>query len=135
MTDKTKIIRVRDVMKSSFANIDGAATISDALKAMKASTTSVLIVNKRHDNDEFGMITSGDIARHVLAKNRAPDRVNVYEIMTCPVITVHAEMDIKLCSRLFARYDLVRAPVIESGQVIGMVSPNSLVLDGLYKIC
>ncbi len=130
-----KIIRVKDVMKSAFSCIDGAATISDALKEMKASGTSVLIVNKRHDDDEYGMITSGDIARQVLAKDRAPDRVNVYEIMTCPVIHVRPEFDIRYCSRLFATYNLVRAPVIENGKVIGMVSPNSLVLDGLYKIC
>lgn len=133
--NEAKIIRVRDVMKANFSCIDGAATVSDALKEMKASGTSVLIVNKRHDDDEYGMITSGDIARQVLAKDRAPDRVNVYEIMACPVIQVRPEMDIRYCSRLFATYNLVRAPVVENGKVIGMVSPNSLVLDGLYKIC
>jgi len=134
MTEIRKIIRVKDVMKTSFATIDGAATISDALKMMKSFCTSVLIVNKRHDDDEYGLITSGDIARHVLAKDRAPDRVNVYEIMTRPVIHVHQEMDIRHCSRLFSTYNLVRAPVLENDKVIGMVSPNSLVLDGLYKI-
>lgn len=133
--NEAKIIRVKEVMKASFSCIDGAATISDALREMKAAGTSVLIVNKRHDDDEYGMITSGDIARKVLAKDRAPDRVNVYEIMTCPVIQLNPEMDIRFCSRLFATYNLVRAPVVENGKVIGMVSPNSLVLDGLYKIC
>lgn len=100
---------------------------------MKMLKTAVLIVNKRNDNDEYGMITSGDIARHVLARDRAPDRVNVYEIMSKPVISVHPDMDIRYCSRLFANYNLVRAPVLENNKVIGMVSPNSLVLDGLYK--
>jgi signal-transduction protein with cAMP-binding, CBS, and nucleotidyltransferase domain len=135
MNEIPKIIRVKDVMKTTFSTIDSAATISDALKLMKSSFTSVLIVNKRHDDDEYGMITSGDIARHVLAKDRAPDRVNVYEIMTRPVIHVHQEMDIRHCSRLFSTYNLVRAPVLENDQVIGMVSPNSLVLDGLYRLC
>ena len=130
-----KITRVRDVMKTNFATIDGAATVSDALNTMKSAKTSVLIVNKRHEDDEYGMITSGDVARHVLAKDRAPDRVNVYEIMTKPVISVAPDMDIRYCSRLFASYNLVRAPVIENNKVIGMVSPNALVLDGLYKIC
>jgi len=129
------IIRVRDIMKTEIGTIDGIATVADALKIMKALKTSVLIVNKRHDDDEYGMITSGDIARHVLAKDRASERVNVYEIMTKPVISVAPDMDIRYCSRLFAHYDLVRAPVLENNKVIGMVSPNSLVLDGLYKIC
>ncbi len=135
MNKKHKIIRVREVMKSTLATIDGIATIGDALKKMKSAETSVLIVNKRHEDDEFGLITSADIARHVLAKDRAPDRVNVYEIMTTPVITVSPDMDIRSCSRLFATYNLVRAPVLENKKIIGMVSPNSLVLDGLYKIC
>lgn len=134
MTD-TKLIRVRDVMKTEFARIDGAATVSDALKLMKAAKTSVLIVNKRHEQDEYGLVTSADIARHVLAKDKSPNRVNVYEIMTCPVIHVHPDMDIRLCSRLFATYNLVRAPVIENDTLLGLVSPNALVLDGLYEIC
>ena len=128
------IIRVRDVMKTDFGTIDGVATVGDALKKMKDMKTAVLVVNKRHDDDEYGLINCGDIARHVLAKDRAPDRVNVYEIMSKPVISVHPDMDIRYCSRLFAQYDLVRAPVIENRQVVGIVSPNSLVLDGLYKI-
>jgi predicted transcriptional regulator len=127
-------IRVKEVMKTDFGTIDGVATIAEALKKMKEMQTAVLIVNKRHDDDEYGMINCGDIARHVLAKDRAPERVNVYEIMSKPVISVHPEMDIRYCSRLFAQYDLVRAPVIEGRKVVGIVSPNSLVLDGLYQI-
>ncbi|WP_020159074.1 MULTISPECIES: CBS domain-containing protein [Methylobacter] len=134
MNDNKPITRVRDIMKTQVGTIDGIATVSDALKKMKTLKTSVLIVNKRHDDDEFGMITSGDIARHVLAKDRAPERVNVYEIMTKPVLSVPPDMDIRYCSRLFANYNLVRAPVVENKEVIGMVSPNALVLDGLYKI-
>ena len=133
MTEKSSLIRVRDVMKTDFGTIDGVATVADALKKMKSLKTAVLIVNKRNEDDEYGMLTSGDIARHVLAKDRAPDRVNVYEIMNKPVISVHPDMDIRYCSRLFSNYNLVRAPVLENNKVIGMISPNSLVLDGLYK--
>ncbi len=134
MIQKKVIIRVRDVMKTDFGTIDGIATVAEALKKMKELKTAVLIVNKRHGDDEYGLINCGDIARHVLAKDRAPDRVNVYEIMSKPVISVHPDMDIRYCSRLFADYNLVRAPVIEARTVIGIISPNSLVLDGLYKL-
>jgi len=133
MMNNKDLIRVKDVMKTDFGTIDGVATVADALKKMKSLKTAVLIVNKRNEDDEYGMLTSGDIARHVLAKDRAPDRVNVYEIMSKPVISVHPDMDIRYCSRLFANYNLVRAPVLENKKVVGMVSPNSLVLDGMYK--
>ena len=133
MITNNTLIRVKDVMKTDFGTIDGVATVADALIKMKTLKTAVLIVNKRNEDDEYGMLTSGDIARHVLAKDRAPDRVNVYEIMSKPVISVHPDMDIRYCSRLFANYNLVRAPFLENKKVVGMVSPNSLVLDGLYK--
>lgn len=128
------MVRVRDVMKTNFVSIDGIATISDALKKMKANKTSVLVVNKRFDDDEYGLVTAGDIARHVLAKDKAPERVNVYEIMEKPIISVHPDMDIRYCSRLFAKYDLVRAPVLNDREVIGTISPNALVLEGLCRI-
>lgn len=135
MIDRKKnIIRVRDIMRTDFATIEGIATVDEALRKMKSLKTSVLVVERRHADDEYGLITSGDIARHVLAQDRSPDRVNVYEVMEKPVISVHPEMDIRYCSRLFARYNLVRAPVVEGRQVLGMVSPNGLVLDGLYQL-
>ena len=133
MSINNAVIRVKDVMKTDFGTIEGIATVADALIKMKSLKTAVLIVNKRNEDDEYGMLTSGDIARHVLAKDRAPDRVNVYEIMSKPVISVHPDMDIRYCSRLFANYNLVRAPVLDNKKVVGMVSPNALVLDGLYK--
>ncbi len=132
MSDK-KIVRVRDVMKTAYITIDGVATVAEAVKMMKENKTSVLIVNKRTSDDEYGMILAGDIARDVLSQDRSPERVNVYEIMHKPVIAVHPDMDIRYCSRLFARYNLVRAPVIDNREIIGMVSPISLVLDGMTQ--
>ena len=132
---KSKIIRVRDVMKTSFELIEGIATVSDALKQMKHAGTSVLVVDKRHDDDEYGLITSAMIAKTVLAKDHSPNRVNVYEIMDSPIIAVRPDMDIRYCSKLFAQYQLVRAAVIENNQILGLISPNSLVLDGLYQLC
>lgn len=133
MTD-TKLMTVRDVMKTDFHLIDGKATVSEAIQMMKKNKTSVLFVNKFHEHDEYGIINAGIIARLVLAKDRSPDRVNVYEINEKPLINAHPEMDIRYCSRLFARYNLMRAPVMEQGKIIGVVSPIQLVLDGLCEI-
>ncbi len=129
MSEKT-VVRVRDIMKTDFVTIDGIATVSEAREKMKSNNTSVLVVNKRHNNDEYGLVMAADIAHHVLAKDKAPERVNVYEIMTKPVISVHPDMDIRYCSRLFARYGLLRAPVLDGREVIGTVSFNALVLEG-----
>lgn len=128
-----KTILVRDVMKTDYLMIDGKATVTDAIKIMKENKTSVLFVNKFHKYDEFGAINAGNIAKLVLAKDRSPERVNVYEINEKPLISVSPDMDIRYCSRLFARYSLMRAPVMENGEIIGVISPIQLVLDGLCE--
>ena len=133
MSEK-ETIRVRDVMKTNFDTVDGMATVDEAVRAMKHQETKCLIVNKRHDDDEYGMLLISDISRHVLAKDRAPERVNVYEVMAKPVISVDPAMDIRYCARLFTQFGLSRTPVIENGQVVGIVTFTDLVLRGLYKM-
>ncbi|OOZ36615.1 CBS domain-containing protein [Solemya velesiana gill symbiont] len=134
MNAATTRIRVRDVMKTDFAIIDGKATIYEALNLMKQYRTSVLVVDRRHEDDEYGLLLVSDIARQVLAKDRSCKRVNVYEVMNKPAVYVEPEMDIRYCSRLFARFDLVRALVVEDNKALGTISPNSLVLDGMFEL-
>lgn len=132
MTDRP-IVRVSEVMRTNFDVIDGMSTIKDAVEAMLNVETKCLIVKKRHDDDEYGMLLISDIARKVLAKDRAPERVNVYEVMAKPVLSVRKDMDIRYCARLFDRFDISRAPIVHNGKVIGIVSFTDLVLKGLCK--
>lgn len=134
MNDEAKPISVGDVMKREFHVIDGKATIYEALEMMKKFRTSVLVVNRRNEEDEYGILLVSSIARKVLAKDRPCKRVNVYEVMVKPAVYVEPEMDIRYCSRLFARFDLVRALVVERNKVVGTISPNSLVLDGMFAL-
>lgn len=126
-----KVVRVRDVMRTQFDCVDGITTVADALKNMQYPDTKALIVNRRHEDDEFGMVTLMDIASRVLATNRAPERVNIYEIMTKPVLAVSPDMDIRYCARLFNNYRVLRAPVVENNEVIGVVGFTDIVLRGM----
>lgn len=125
------LIRVRDIMKHSFDLVTGLATVADALKQMQHVETKCLIVDRRNEDDEYGIVMLSDISTQVIAKDRSPERVNIYEIMSKPVIAVDPEMDIRYCARLFERFGLSRAPVIEQRKVVGIVSHTDIVLKGL----
>jgi len=133
MISERKIVRVRDVMKTQFDMIDGKMTVMDALQTMKHVETKSLLVDKRHDDDEYGILLLSDIAKNVLAKDRSPARTNVYEIMSKPILPVDPQMDIRYCARFLERFGLSRAPVVENGKVIGIVSFTDLVLRGLVE--
>lgn len=124
-------IRVRDVMAATYVMVDGLMTVYEGITLAKKNQVKALVVNKRHDDDEYGIVLMNDIAKKVLAKNRAPQRTNIYEIMTKPALCVDPNMNVKYCARLFERFGISRAPVIENGQVIGMVSYNNIVINGM----
>lgn len=128
-----ELITVREVMKTEFDCVPGMTTVAQALKTMEHRETKLLVIEKRDQYDEYGVVLISDIANQVLAANRSPQRVNVYEIMTKPALTVHADMDIRYCARLLHNVGLSRMPVLENGKIIGIVSYTDLVLKGLCK--
>ena len=131
MKKQENIIRVRDVMKSEVDIMDGMRTVTEAMGAMKFPDTRTIIVDKRHDDDEYGVVMFRDLAKRVLARDLSPDRVNIYEIMSKPVLSVNPDMDIRYCTRFFDRFGLSRAPVLEKRIIIGLVSYTDIVLKGL----
>ena len=130
---ETALIRVKDVMKSSYDLVNGLSTVAEALQQLKHAETKCVIVDKRDDNDEYGIVMLSDVAIQVLGKDRSPQRVNIYEIMAKPVVTVHPDMDIRYCARLFERFGISRAPVVKDRQVVGIVSHTDMVLRGMLK--
>ena len=122
---------VRDCMREEVTEVDGTMDVLSALKVMKNVGATSLIVKRRDDNDEYGMLLFSDIAKKVIANDRAPERVNVYEIMAKPVLTVRPDMQIRYCARLFENFGISHAPVVENGKIVGIVSFYLLVLEGL----
>ena len=131
---ESELVRVRDVMKVDFDVVDGLATVADALRDMKHIDTKALIVRRRNEDDEYGIVELEHIATDVLARNRAPERVNIYEIMEKPLIGVDPAMDIRYCARMFERYRLYRAAVVEAREVIGIVSYADIVIKGMKEL-
>lgn len=127
------LIKASAVMTKNYICMDGMQTIREAIDAMKQSDSKVIIVNKRDQHDAYGILVLSDIAKQVLAKDRSPDRVNIYEVMAKPIVSVPPEMDIRYCARLFERFGLFYAPVIENEDILGLIGYSELVLHELDK--
>ncbi len=130
MSEK-EIVHVRDVMNDRYIMVDGLETVRAAFSELKRKEARCIIVKKRNERDEYGMVLLSDIARKIIAPNRSPERVNIYEIMSKPVISVRADMNIRYTVRLFNQFGIAVAPVIEQGEIIGVVSYTDIVLHSL----
>ena len=122
---------VRDCMRTEVTEVDGKLDVLSALKIMKKVGATSLIVKRRDEKDEIGMLLFSDIAKKVIAKDRAPERVNVYEVMAKPVLTVRPDMEIRYCAKMFENFGISHAPVVDNGDIVGMVSFYLLVLHGI----
>ncbi len=121
--------KVSQAMTASVHTIDAMATVKDAIQMMRTHSVSSLAVERRDENDEFGLLVIVDIAREVISVNRSTERVNVYEIMSKPVVTLPAEMSIKYAVRLLVRFELSRALVVDSARKpVGIVTLRDMVL-------
>ncbi|MUJ37150.1 CBS domain-containing protein [Aliivibrio fischeri] len=124
-------IKVENVMSNTYVIVDGLMTVAEGILLAKQKQVKELIIKKRHDDDEYGIVLLSDIAKKVLMQNRSAERTNIYEIMTKPVLSVSPDMNIKYCAQLFERFGISRAPVLRHGEIVGMVSYNNIVLNGM----
>jgi CBS domain-containing protein len=107
--------------------IDGLATVREAIDVMHAKRVSSLVIDRRHPGDEYGIVVVHDVAEHVIGNNLSPERTNVYEIMSKPVLCLDAAMGIKYAVRMLTRFRLSRALVMEGGALVGIVTQRDLV--------
>lgn len=122
-------IKVAEIMSRNVRTIDSMATARQAMEKMAAEGVTSLVVERRDERDEYGVLVVTDIAREVVAKNLSFDRVQVYEVMNKPVLAVDPGMDLRYAIRLLVRFGLRRALVLGSDrQIQGIVTLRDMVL-------
>ena len=128
-------ITAESIMHDRYQLVDGLLTVADGIRLFCENNASCLIVNRRNPDDEYGIILPSDIAKKVLAPNRAAERINLYEIMSKPTIGIRPSMNVRYCARLFDQFGLALAPVIDhQHNVMGIVDYPTLVLRGLAPL-
>ena len=123
-----QVVKVSDVMHTSLHKVSGLASVQEAIAVMEQHKVSSLVIERRDEHDEFGVITVHDIASKIVALNKSTHRTSVYEVMTKPAVTVDAEMATKYAIRLLARFHLTRALVTRGGELLGIVTLRDMVL-------
>jgi len=112
----------KDIVSDKLFYIDGLASVKDAVQMMKENKVRALIIKKRSRADANGIITVYDIIKGAVIPNKTLDEVSVYEIMTKPVFSISAHLNVKYVPRLMYNYNISVAPVEENGEYIGIIN-------------
>lgn len=122
-------LKVRDVMQSPIYMISGLDTVRNAINEMNVRNVTALIIERRHEDDEFGILSIEMVAERVIALNKSLDRTNVYEVMDKPALTVTPQMAVKYAVRLLSRLDHRRALVVDAGKACGLATLRDMVMS------
>ena len=79
--------------------------------------------------DPYAIITFSDIVNRVLAFGHDPNTMYVHQVMTKPVITIPPDMQVEYIARLFSQSKIGHVPVMDCGEMLGIVSMTDLVTE------
>ncbi|MEM1394673.1 MAG: CBS domain-containing protein [Cyanobacteria bacterium P01_D01_bin.116] len=119
------MMKAAEIMTKDVVTVSGSATVAEAVKLMKEKGLRALVVERRSDNDPYGMVTETDIIYKVAAYGKDPKEMRVYEIMTKPCIVINPELGVEYVARLFSNTRIRRAPVIK-GDLLGVISISDI---------
>jgi CBS domain-containing protein len=123
--------RVQDAMTSDPVTINRSNTAVDAARLMEsADVGSVPVVD---GGTPVGIVTDRDIAIRVVAQGRDPGQTPVGDIATDQPYYVHPDQDLDEALELMAYRKVRRLPVVDDGQLVGMLAQADIVHEAKDK--
>ena len=105
--------------------IEADATVLEAVKQMVEANVGSLLVRER--GRVVGIVTERDYLRRVALERRGDETTPVREAMTSPLVVVTPETPIDECMAVMTDRRIRHLPVVEGGQVVGVVSIGDVV--------
>lgn len=120
--------QVSDILKDkqgALLTIASDASVYDMVAQMVESNVGSLLVTVGGRIE--GIVTERDYLRRVTLEGRTDRETQVSEIMTSPLIVVTPQTGVDECMAVMTDRRIRHMPVVEGGEVVGMVSIGDLV--------
>lgn len=120
------MLKVADVMSRRPVAVEAAATVTNALDAMKERGISSVLVSPLPGSAEYGILTMRDIMMKVIKESIDPQTIRVGDIMTWHLVTARSSWTLQQVAELMARARVRRLPVVEDSGIAGLVSDTDI---------
>ncbi|MBV4457658.1 MULTISPECIES: CBS domain-containing protein [Pseudomonas] len=131
MKTVAQLLKLKDEKNQKVHTISPDDMVLQALMDMAAKNVGALLVVK--DGRVEGIISERDYARKLVLKGRSSVGTPVRDIMVSPVITVDTHQTVDTCLGIMSDKRLRHLPVVENGQLIGLLSIGDLVKEALAE--
>jgi len=123
-------LQVKDVMVKSIITVEAEDTVKKAAELMDKHNIGCLIVINY--GNPVGILTERDMLKKVILERRDPGKTKVGNIMSAPLVTSHPQVEIRDAVRLMNERRIKKLPVIEDGNLIGLVSLTDVMRSLAY---
>jgi len=120
-----RLATILDEKSHDVLQIDGDATVFEAITKMVDANVGSLLVTG--EGDIIGIVTERDYLRRVTLQGRTDKETAVREIMSSPLIVATPETTVDECMALMTDRRIRHVPVVDEGEVVGVVSIGDLV--------
>ncbi|MGB3613325.1 MAG: CBS domain-containing protein [Elainellaceae cyanobacterium] len=124
------MLTVKDIMTKPVIMIRSSATVENAIWLMRAKRVRSLIVEKCHEDGNYGIVTEKDIVYKVIAEEKNPSSTRIGSVMRQPCICIPLTATILEASRILSNAGIHRAPVVENHELFGIVSVTDILIKG-----
>jgi len=123
-------LKVKDVMVTNLITIDAEATVKKAAELMDKHNIGCLIVVSY--GNPIGIVTERDMLRRVLLQKRDIAKTRIGNIMSAPLMSSTPQTDVRDAVRLMNERRIKKLPVIEEGELVGLVSLTDVMRSLAY---
>jgi len=132
MKTDAELLKLKGSQRQEVYTVRNDHTVFEALIKMAEKNVGALPVV-----DETGLvvgiISERDYARKVILHGLSSVKTKVCEIMNAPVITVDSHQKVETCMAIMTDRHLRHLPVVENGQLIGLLSIGDLVKEAIAE--
>ena len=121
----SQLSEILDEKGAHVLQIEAEASVFEAVKRMVEANVGSLLVTE--GGEITGIVTERDYLRRVALEGRTDKETAVREIMSSPLIVVTPQTTIDECMALMTDRRIRHLPVVEGGEVVGVVSIGDIV--------
>ncbi len=111
-------------MTKDVVTIEGDRTVLEAAKMMRLNKFSSLVVTDK--GKTAGIITERDLVRKVLAEDRDPNKLLIYQVMSTELITTTPETSIENAAKVMTEQRVRRLPVMKNKKLVGIITASDI---------
>lgn len=111
---------VKDFMSKEVVTIDTESSVAETSKTIAQNLRGYAIVLK--GGQPAGIVTERDVIRKALAKNLAPEKTKVSQIMSSPLVTIDPDDELTSAAETMKAKNVRKLPVVQDGILYGVIT-------------